>query len=213
MKTSILIIIVIMLTFLTVGCSSTKLTQQYKNPDTINFVANKVLIVGISADKELRRTYEMKMLESLEKEGVIAVKSVDFFEKSFTDNEKSIIQLNEIENKLLDAGFDAILFTKVTGQDSRVSLVQAYRNFGKNHETFEDYYVGNQHIYFKEEQERYQVYTTETSLFCICPGTERELLWSGEIEVVDADQVNRNINSYISVLFKALKENKLLLSE
>ncbi len=193
------------------GCSSTKLVQEYKNPETINFEANKVLVVGISADKELRRTYEKKMVDALEKEGVIGVKSIDFFEKSFTDNKKSIQQLNTIENQLLKAGFDAILFTKITGKESRVTVVNSYQNFSNNYPTFEDYYYGNQHLYFKEKQERYQVYTTETSLYCICPGKERDLLWSGEIELVDGNRVNRNINSYITVLFKNLEENNLLL--
>lgn len=195
------------------GCSSTKLIQQYKNPDTTNFEANKVLIVGITADKDARRTYEKKMTQELEKNGVIAVKSIDFFEESFTDNEKSLEQLSDIENQLLDAGFDAILFAKITGQESRVTLVDSYQKFAKKYQTFEDYYFRNQHIYYKEHEERYQVYTTETSLYCICPGKERELLWRGEIEVVDADKVDRNINTYMTVLFKSLKDNKLLILE
>lgn len=195
---------------LLMGCRTTKLTQQYKNPETATFQANKVLIVGITADKDLRRSFENKMMESLEKDGVIAVKSIDFFEKSFTDNKQSLKQLNAIETSLLEAGFDAILFTKITNKESRVTVVDAYRNFSNNYPTFEDYYYGNQHVYFKEQQERYQVYTTETSLFCICPGKEPELLWQGIIEVVDANKVDRNITTYINLLLKTLKENNLL---
>jgi hypothetical protein len=201
------------LAFILVGCSSSKLTQQYKNPDSVNFQANKVLIVGISADKETRRTYEKKMLEALEKEEIIAVKSIDFFEKSFTDNKQSLEQLSAIEGRLLEAGFDAILFAKVTGQESRVTLVDSYRKFARDFQTYQSYMYENQHIYYKEHEERYQVYTTETSLYCICPGKERELIWRGEIEVVDGDKVNRNINSYINILFKALKESNTLILE
>ena len=211
MKTSLLYLSTFILTVVLFGCSSTKVTQQYKSPDTDYFQANKVLVVGISADISLRRSYESTMIASLEKEDVIAVKSIDFFEKSFTDNKKSLKQLNDIEDRLLEAGFDAILFAKITGKETRVSVVDAYKNYAKNYQTFENYYYNNQHIYYKENEERYQVYTTETSLFCICPGKERDLLWSGVIEVVDANKVNRNINSYINVLFKSLKENNLLL--
>ncbi|WP_432410121.1 hypothetical protein [Rasiella sp. SM2506] len=211
MKNYITFSIIIIFSSLLFGCGSTKLTQQYKNPDTNNFQANKVLIVGITADKDLRRAYEKEVVESLEKEDVIAVKSIVFFEQSFTDNKQSLQQLNEIENRLLEAGFDAILFTKITGNESRMTVVDSYRNFAKNYQSYSDYYYGNQNLYFKQEQERYQVYTTETSLYCICPGKERELLWRGEIEVVDADKVNRNINSYINILFDTLKENTLLL--
>lgn len=205
--------LILLFSFLFAGCSSTKLTQQYKNPDTDNFQANKVLIVGISANKDLRRVYEKKMMESLENENVIAVKSIDFFEQSFTDNEQSLQQLNEIENRLFEAGFDAILFTKITGRESRESVVDSYRNFARNYQTFQDYYFGNQYLYFQENLERNQVITTETSLYCICPGKERELLWRGEIEVVHADKVNRNINSFINILFTTLKDNSLLILE
>jgi ribosomal protein S17E len=211
MKNLITVNAVILLFCILTGCSAAKLTQQYKNPETDNFQANKILIVGISADKDLRRLFEKKMVESLEIEDVIAVKSIDFFEKSFIDNKQSLEQLSNIENKLLEAGFDAILFTKITGQESRVNLVESYRNFAKYYQSFEDYYYGNQHLYFKEKQERYQVYTTETSLYCICLGKGRELLWRGEIEVVDASKLNQNINSYITVLFKNLKLNNVLL--
>ncbi|EDM45178.1 hypothetical protein SCB49_03619 [unidentified eubacterium SCB49] len=210
MKTLFVIIATTLISLSFFGCTSTKLTQQYKNPETDNFLANKVLVVGITADKNLRRIYESDMVDYLEKNEVIAVKSIDFFETSFTDNDQSLKQLNEIENKLLEAGFDAILFTKITGKESKITLVEAYQNFSKNNQTFEDYYYRNQHVYRKEQQERYQVYTTETSLFCICPGKERELLWSGNIELVDANKIKSNINSYINVLFSTLKENNLL---
>ncbi len=202
---------IILFLIVLVGCNSTSLTREYKNPDTVNFRANKVLVVGISPNKEIRRIYEKKMADALEKEGVRAVKSIDFFEKSFIDNNQSLEQLNEIENKLFESDFDAILFTKLTGQESRITLIDAYRNFEKNYQTFKDYYYGNQHLYFKGQEESYQVYTTETSLYCICPGKERELMWRGEIEIVDAHKVDKNINDYIKTLLKALENNHLLL--
>ncbi|MDX1461733.1 MAG: hypothetical protein R3359_01650 [Marinirhabdus sp.] len=193
------------------SCSSAKLVQEYKNPETDLYQANKVLVVGISADATLRRNYEQSMVNALDKQDVIAVKSIDFFEHSFTNNAKALGELDQLEKRLLAAGFDAILFTKITGSQSKVTVVDAYRNFSRNYPTYEDYFYGNMHMYFKEKQERYQVYTTETSLYCICPDKERELLWRGEIELVDAEKVNQNIKAYIHTLFQALEENQLLL--
>lgn len=213
MKKLFLYLSLITVLLLTVNCTSTKLVQQYTNPESFNFMANKVLVVGITGDKEIRRNFEKRMTEELEKKDVIAVKSIDFFEKSFTENKKSIDQLNKIESQLLDAGFDAILFSKVTGQESRMTVVDSYRSFAKSYQNFEDYYYGNQHLYFKEQEERYQVYTTETSLFCICPGKERELLWTGEIEVVDAEKLNKNVSAYIKILINTLKDNNILIFE
>ena len=195
------------------GCSSSKLIKAYKNPETYTFEASKVLVIGMTANKELRRAFETKMVSSLENNKVLAVKSIDFFETSFSDNKQSLDQLNTIEDKLLASGFDAILLTKITGKESKVTLVNAYQNLSNQNQTFEDYYYRHQHEYLKEQEERYQVYTTETSLFCICPGKERELIWRGDIELIDANKSNKNINDYIKTLFTTLKENNFLLLE
>ena len=197
---------------LLVGCSSATLVHQYKDAEVMSFKANKVLVIGISVNEDLRRIYEQKMIEALQEEHVLAVESIDFLEESFTDNKKSYLQLNEIEIKLLESGFDAILLTTITGRDTRVSLINAYRNFEVNYQTFENYYYDNQNIYFQEPLEQeYEVITTQTSLFCICPEKEREILWHCTIEIVKEDKLKRNINDYIAVLFKKLKENNLLL--
>ncbi|MBL4664055.1 MAG: hypothetical protein JKY22_11010 [Flavobacteriaceae bacterium] len=208
MKTIAFYVVILLLI---TSCTSSKLVNEWKSPDAYNFEANKVLVVGITADTELRRTFESKVTEALEKKGVIAVKSVDFFEKSFTNQKQSEAQLDEIESDLLDAGFDAILFAKVTGQESRVSLSQSYRNMTGGNETFKGYYFANQYIYSNDSEEQYQVYHTETSIYCICPGKERELLWQGEIEIVDAERVRKNINDYIKILLDALEEEQLLI--
>lgn len=91
-------------------------------------------------------------------------------------------------------------------------MVDAYQNFSTNIQTFENYYYTHQDLYFKEQEERYQVYITETSFYCISSAKEREVLWRGEVEVIDADKVNRNINKYSHILLKGLRDNKLLVS-
>ncbi|NER16823.1 hypothetical protein [Spongiivirga citrea] len=206
-----LLLLIFAITML-ISCSSSKMVQQYKNPETVSFEANKVLVIGITPDEDVREIFEKRVVKSLEKQNVRAVKSIDFFESSFTNNKQSLEQLNNIENQLLDAGFDAILFAKVIGKEDKVSIIQSYNNLGREFHTFEDYYFSNQHLYLNEQKQSYTVYNTETSLYCICPGKERELLWRGEIEVVDADNVNRNINKYLNILFKGLKDNQLLVS-
>lgn len=209
MKKSIIYVLVLAIN---ISCSSSKMVQQYKNPDIPYFKSNKVLVIGLSSDAELRTKFEKKVVNAFEKEKVKAVKSIDFFESSFTNNKQSIKELNDIENQLLNAGFDAILFTRVIGKQTKVSIVQSYRNLANEHQNFEAYYFDNQYLNFEDEKESYVVYTTETSLYCICPGKERELLWRGEIEIVDRDNMNRNINKYLNVLLKGLIENQLLVT-
>ena len=202
----------ILFVFFLNGCSSSKLINEYKNPETFTFEANKVLIIGMTADKELRRSFEKSVAETLEKNNNVAVKSIDFFEASFTNRKQTIEELNTLESQLLEAGFDAILLTKVTGQQTKVALISMYDvlETGK-HKTFDNYYYGNQKLFFKEEPEHYIIYFTETTLYCICPEKERELLWQGNIEVTKSLKSKRNIKDYTKTLISSLKKNNLLI--
>ncbi|MAN60121.1 MAG: hypothetical protein CMC08_09835 [Flavobacteriaceae bacterium] len=191
------------------GCSSSKLVNEWRNPETPAFMAGKILIVGISPDIEMRRTFETHLANELEKHDMIAVRSVDFFESSFTTSTKSEAQLSLIENQLVEAGFDAVLFSKVVGSESKVTLVKAFRNMEKTFASFRDYYYENQDVY-QREMESYQVYNTETLLYCICPHRDRELLWRGEIDVVAPSKTRKSIADYVRTLLTAFEEQQLL---
>ena len=67
------------------GCSSSRLVDEYRNAETPNFQANKVLVVGLTSDPVLQRQFEYSLQQALETEDVIAVKSVDYFESTFSE--------------------------------------------------------------------------------------------------------------------------------
>jgi hypothetical protein len=187
------------------------LIDQWESPDTPVYEANKILVIGMSADTELRRTFEDKLASAFEKEKIVAVRSIDFFESSFTDSDRTEEDLNTIESRLIDAGFDSVLISKVTGTESKVTTVQAVRGFVDDFQNFKDYYRTNQDLYRKNSTEYYTVYHTETSVFCICPGEEREMLWRGNIDIVDPYNRERNINDYVRTLLKTLEKNELVI--
>ena len=196
------------------SCSSSKVVEQWKNPDTPIFQANKVLVIGITANVESRRLFEEKLVSALEKEDVIAVKSIDFFDNSFIIAEKTEKELNEIEDQLLAAGFDAVLFSKVTGSESKVSLINSFKSFNNNLNSFRDYFYENQNVYFKEYNEEYfDIYHTETFLYCICPDKARELLWKGSIDIVDPQKPKKAVSDYVKTLMNQLEAQQLLVVE
>ncbi|MCW8981298.1 hypothetical protein [Altibacter sp.] len=194
------------------GCASSRLVNQWKSPDTPVFEANKVLVIGMTANIDSRRMFEDELVTRLEKEGVIAVKSVDFFDTSFTNAERTEAELNTIENQLLQAGFDAVLISKVIGSEDRTTLVGSINAFRKDMGSFREYYYENQRIYSEAQQSSsYKVYHTETSLFCLCPGKERELLWKGMIDVVDPQRPQRAVADYARILMKEMEQQQMLL--
>lgn len=210
MKLSVLFLILVTLS----GCSSSKVIEQWKNEETPTFQANKVLVIGISANAESRRLFEQKLVSELAKEDVVAVKSIDFFDNSFTNAEKTEKELNKIESQLLAAGFDAVLFSKITGSASKVTLVNSFNNINSSLNNFRDYFYENQHVYFREHnQEYYDIYHTETLLYCICPDKARELLWKGSIDIVDPQKPKKAVSDYVKTLLSQLKAQQLLVLE
>ena len=194
-----------------VGCSSTRLVNEWQNPETKIYEANKVLVIGLSADDAIRRDYETALVAALEDEDVIAVRSIDFFEKSFQDERKSEEEMDDIENTLLDAGFDTVMYSKITSSEDKVSFVKSLWEMEGEFANFKNYYIHSQDdIYKSGEREVYKIYHTETSLFCICPGKERELLWQGNIDITAPRAPEKNIKEYVKVLMKTFRKNQLV---
>lgn len=201
----------LMLILTVMSCSSTKLIDQWEHPDIEVYEAKKVLVVGMSADAEIRSMFEEKLALELKKHQVIAVRSIDFFPKAFTDESRSETDLDTIEDALLTAGFDSILVSKIIGTENKMHVFQPAREYSEDFQNFREYYYTNQHIYHSENREVYKIYHSETSVFCICPGDERELLWRGRIDIVDPYNTRRNITDYVKTLLMTLEGNELVI--
>lgn len=203
--------ILLVFTVLLSSCSSSRLVDQYINTESPNFQANKVLVVGLTPDGGLQRQFEYSLVNALEAENVLAVKSVDYFEEPVNEIDQSEENLANLKKQLMDAGFDAVLFSKVTGQESKVTAVQSYRNLTKSFESFNDYYNENRPVTDSQQTEDYPVYNTETSLYCLCPLKERDLIWRGKIDIVDPPGAATTIRDYVKTLVQTLKKNNLLI--
>lgn len=202
----ILLFLMVLIVF---SCSSSKIMQQYSYSESQTFMPSKVLVVGLSANTNLRKAYENELVRILRSKNIKGVKSIDFFESSFTKKEQTIEDLNKIEDRLLQENYDAILLTKVVGKESRFYSTRLYYEFMKGNQTFEDYFYGNQYVYLRKKKvkEDYKVYVTETSLYCICPEKERELLWKSEIEVKEG---KKSVYKFVNLLLQGLREDSIL---
>ncbi|MBW8242029.1 hypothetical protein K1F50_04400 [Muricauda oceani] len=193
------------------GCSSTKLVSTWKNPDNVIFDAYQVLVVGMVQDDAMRMDFESKFAEALKAQGVDAVRSIDLFDVEFTSAERSEQELKEVEEQLLDKGFDAILFTKIVGAENRRTFRERVNNIDNMIVRFSNDYLEHQNIYYNPEyNDSFNVYHSETSLYCICVGKEIELIWRGDVEVTEPENVNKTIDSYIRLVTKSMGEQDVI---
>ncbi|MBC2840050.1 hypothetical protein [Robiginitalea sp. SC105] len=199
-------------TLLLQGCSSVQLEAEYKDPDTVLFHSNKLLIVGMTADREVRQEFETRLQEVFTDAGIETFRSIDLFDVAFTETEQSEEELDRVEEQLLDKDFDAILFTKVVGSEMHTSLVRKLREIGNTYEGFGEDYVLHQGIYTGQaDYDGATDYHTETSLYCICVGKERSLIWRSNVLISNPRNPDRAIRDYIRLIRGELKKNHLLL--
>ncbi|WP_442266523.1 hypothetical protein ACSIGC_02085 [Tenacibaculum sp. ZS6-P6] len=207
------IILLGILLLFNISCVSNKLVQQYKNPDIGFFHANKVLIISLNTNTESRQITENSIEKALKNQGVFVEKSIDFLNTPFIKKEISKTEFQKIEDDLLKNDFDAILVTKIIGRQKRYHTTSLLYQYMKSNQTFEEYYYGNQYNYMieKGKKEDYVILVFETSLYCICPDKERELIWKGQFEIKDQDNMEKNINKLKKQLINSLKNNDLLI--
>lgn len=201
----------IVLAFFFAGCSTTSLVSNWKNPDIVIFDANKVLLVGITADTETREMFESELKKEFNRRGVESFRSIDLFDVEFTETRQSEEQLTEVEQQLLDKDFDAILLTKIVGSENRKMFKKNMGTLGDRYGNFSDDYLDHQDIFYETGYyDNFTVYHAETSLYCICVGKERELIWRGAIDITDPQNVKKTVKDYVKLVVLALQEQDII---
>jgi hypothetical protein len=142
---------------------------------------------------------------------VEAMRSVDLFDVEFTLGERTEEELDRVEEQLLDKDFDAILFTKVLGSENRKTFMDRITELDSYYWRFRDDYLNNQQIYYdRDYYNEFTVYHAETSLYCICVGKERELIWRGAIDITDPKNIDKTIDEYIKLVVWAMQEQDII---
>ena len=193
------------------GCSPVSLVENWKNPDIVLFDANKVLIVGMAPDEEARERFETKLSKEFNKRNVESMRSLDVFDVSFTNSPKTEKELDNVEQSLLDKDFDAILFTKIVGSEDRESFFKTVNNWDNHQGRFNDDYIKHQGIYYEDNYyDKFTIYHAETTLYCICEGKDRSMIWRGSIDITDPKDIEKTIDDYIKLVVLALEDQDLI---
>ena len=204
-------LVILLISLFFVGCASPKLISSWKSPEADTYQVYKVLVVGMTQDMEIRTAFETRLRDALIAKGFEAERSLELLDKEFTASEKTEADLDEVEQRLLAQGFDAILLTKVIGSENRETFKQRMSGIDNLYTQFSNDYLNNQNVYFdKDYYETFKIYTAETSLYCICLDRERALIWRGNINVAEPVKLERTIDSYIKVIEDAMRKDRIL---
>ncbi|WP_046756687.1 hypothetical protein [Kordia jejudonensis] len=202
---------ILLISILLTSCTSTTLVDYWKNPDIEYYEPQKVLIVGLTSNEKARKQFENELKQEFELRGTEAVASLDLPYASFKTKKVTLKELNELEEKLLQNSFDAIILSKVIGVEDKVMYKNKYHDRKETYRGFAEEYVKYQDIYYNPEYyDEYTIYHSETSMYCICPTKDRELLWKGYIDIIDPVSIDKSVSDYVKLTIAILEEEKLL---
>tara|TARA_R110001583_G_scaffold46977_2_gene147154 strand:- start:4188 stop:4820 length:633 start_codon:yes stop_codon:yes gene_type:complete len=201
-------IFIILLLF---GCSSTKLTDSWKNTSFNNYQPKRVLILGVTPNITARNLYESNLKIALDKRGIQAYESTNILEPKFINLKQAEKNIEKEVSNLYKLGFDAILIAAVKGYEEKIPFKGTIFSDENNLQGFENYYFLNQDIYQNTGYyDKYKVYQIETSLFNITRKNGKSLVWVASYDVINPQKLKATIKHCNSAILKALEKEGII---
>lgn len=169
----------------------------------------KILVIVESKTQQGRVDAENAIVEVLTKEGVKATNSLIVFPPV---NKNYELSEQEIENKILEGGYDGVLVTSLVDAKTRdvregggtYTQPVAYR-YGRRIRT------GYVHMQEPEYYRQEKTFVLETQFFDVADhATKESVVWSGQSELTDPSSAQSAAKSYSKQLVKTLLNSGII---
>jgi len=186
---------------LVAACSSTRVVQQWTSPEYTSAAFHRILVIGVSNQPALRRSFEDEFVAQLEERGVDAVPSYRYIPES------GKVAQARMQEAVRAAGADGAIVTRLVRVERRTRVSPGFYGPGPDL-GFYDGYAGAWLGYYEPPMvHQYDVYISETSLW---DTRNNRLVWSGSAETEAPHDVNKEIKHYVDAVLSALEKHSLL---
>jgi hypothetical protein len=192
------------------GCASTRLTNEWRNPDVEKAGPyRKILVTAITTQEGVRRPFEDAFRSALAPLGAVGVSGYTLLPSSEEADKDLLVKA------VREAGADAALVVRMVKKETRTSVDNrshrwAYWGSG-------DYYVSYHSdwtVYYEpvssyadDFEHDFDVITLEAKLF---DATTEKLVWAASTETTDPRELQKEIGSYATLICKRLGKSGLL---
>ena len=183
------------------GCASTKIVNEWREPDYIPPPFKKVVVLGIAKDPILRRSFEDEFVAQLRASGMEAVPSYQFMPGDGRASEARLLKA------VKQTGADAAIMTRLVRVERRAQITPGYYNAYPVYGFYRWYSSAWTGFYEPPRVYNYDVYTSETSLYDL---NRDRMVWGGTVQTTDPGDIRKEIKNYVHIVIAALKENGLL---
>jgi hypothetical protein len=183
------------------GCASTRVVHQWTSPDATSVSFKKFLVIAISKQPGIRRSFEDEFVAKLKAMGLDAVPSYGFI------TEDGPVEEPRLREAVEKAGADATLITRLVRVERKYAADYGYYypplvGFG----FYRGYAAAWAGYYEPAAVYPYDVFISETSLY---DTAKTELVWSGTVETLP-QSISKDISQYVDTVIAALRAKNLL---
>lgn len=181
------------------SCSTSQLVEQKSNPDYVGKPFKSVMVVAVTADDLLRRTFEDRMVALLGQRGAKGIPAYTVLAA------RGPVEETELRQAIARSGAEGVLVTRVTRVDRSSGTVPgATVTVG-----LYGYYSGVwQTVNVAPTKITGPSWTvSETRLFDAKNGV---LAWTGVMDTRENDNLGAALTQYINVIFDAMVSDRVL---
>jgi hypothetical protein len=186
------------------ACAANRLVSQQSNPDYVGKSFKSVMVVGVSADDIVRRTFEDGVAARLAKRGVKGIAAYSVV------GSRGNVDEAELRQAIARSGADGVLITRVSRVDRQSQTAPgATVSVAYGYGAVYGYYAGSwQTVATAPQQINGPTWTlSETRLFDARTGA---LAWTGTVDTRENDNLGAALTQYIDVVFDAMVKDRVL---
>jgi hypothetical protein len=183
-----------------VACASTQLTNSWTSPDYKGPPLKKLLVMGVSDQPALRRTFEDEFVKDLKGASVDAIASYNFIPEGGRAEEA------RVDQAVKDAGADGVLITRLVRIDVNTQVTPAYPPMmGMGY--YGGYAGAYGGVYDPPMVTQADTLVVETNLYGV---DEAHLLWSGTTQTFAPTNLKQEMPGFAKIIIAALQKHKLI---
>jgi|SRR5215471_17793316 len=177
------------------GCATSRLVTQQANPDYVGKPFRSVMVVAVTADDLVRRTFEDRMVALLGKRGLKGIPGYTAM------GSRVKVEEAELRSAVAGSGAEGVLITRVVRLDRSSGTVPG----GTVGVGFYGYW---ETVNLPPQQVTGPSWTvSETRLFDAKNGV---LAWTGVMDTREYDDLGAALTQYIDVVFDAMVRDRVL---
>ena len=210
MKTRVIVSLIAM-TFLWSCATTMKYTWTKENFEGKSF--EKVLVLTLSKNLKSRTLFENTVVELLADEGISATNGLNVITP--VEDVKKLTEA-EIEKRIKDGGYDAVLVTTLIDINTRdVQVINhnydPYMYGGYYGYGYRSFIYSNYNYMYNNQYREEKIYVLETRLYDVNEANQKEaVIWSGQSELVDPSGSESASKNYSNTLVKTLIESGII---